>query len=80
MKANNVGYLSLQLVTEYDEWYHIVRIAMLGLFQDVMRNWRSSATTTLGTDVTLHTTHQSSSARFTSDTRLYREAERPENR
>jgi hypothetical protein len=36
-------------ITEYDEWDHIVRIAMLGLFQDVMRNWRSSATATLGT-------------------------------
>jgi hypothetical protein len=34
-------------VTEYDEWDHIVRIAMLGLFQDVMRNWRSSATATI---------------------------------
>ncbi len=43
-------------VTEYDEWDHIVRIAMLALFQYVMRNWRSSTTVTLGTDVTLHTT------------------------
>ncbi len=43
-------------VTEYDEWDHIVRIAMLGFFQDVMRNWRSSATAPPGTDVTLHTT------------------------
>jgi hypothetical protein len=43
-------------VTKYDEWDHIVRIVMLGLFQYVMRNWRSGATATLGTDVTLHTT------------------------
>jgi hypothetical protein len=46
---------------EYDEWDHIVRIAMLGLYQYVVRNWRSSATATLGTDVTLHT---SSSLQF----------------
>jgi hypothetical protein len=43
-------------VTEYDEWDHIFRIPMLVLFQYVMRNWRSSATATLGINVTLHTT------------------------
>ncbi len=48
--------LTNRYVTEYDEWDHIVRIAMLGLFQDVMRNRRSSASATLGTDVTLNTT------------------------
>ncbi len=53
---------------------------MLGLFQDVMRNWKSSATATLGTDVTLTLLHHSSSALLTSDTRLYREAGRTEKR
>jgi hypothetical protein len=61
-------------VTEYDEWDHIFPIARLGLFQDVMRNWRSSATATLATDVTLHTIlHHSSSVRLTSDTSVHRE-------
>jgi hypothetical protein len=51
-----ITVVNVASVTEYDEWDNIIRIDMLGLFQDVMRNWRSSATVTLDTDVTLHTT------------------------
>jgi hypothetical protein len=36
--SNNLAYYLIPSVTEYDEWDHIVRIATLGLFQDVMRN------------------------------------------
>ncbi len=43
----------LLYVMEYDEWDHIVRIAMLVLFQYVRTNWISNAIDTLGTDVTL---------------------------
>ncbi len=49
----------LLYVTEYDEWDHIVRIAMLVLFQYVMTNWRSNAIANRGTDVTLRTLRRS---------------------
>jgi len=45
-----ITVVNVASVTEYDEWDNIIRIDMLGLFQDVMRNWRSSATVTLDTD------------------------------
>jgi hypothetical protein len=45
----------------------------------IMRNWRSSVTATLGTDVN-YTLHHTSSAFHTSNTRLYRREKEREKR